>query len=87
MPTIHPTAILDGECDLADDVTIRPNCVLTGPIKIGAGTRLLGNAYLNGPMTVGESNSIYPFVCLGFAPQHAKYDPDKPGEGLTHCRV
>lgn len=83
MPTIHPTATIDGDCDLAEDVTIGPNCVLIGPVTIGPGTRLLGNAYLNGPITLGADNSVYPYACLGFAPQHAKFDPDKPGLGLA----
>lgn len=86
MPTIHPTAILEGDIDLADDVVIGPNCVLTGttgPVKVGAGTTLIGNVYLHGPLTMGSGNVVYPFACLGFAPQHVKYDPQKPGMGLT----
>lgn len=83
MATVHPTAVLDGEVTLADDVVVGPQCVLTGPITIAAGTRVIGSAYLNGPLTVGEGNVIYPFACLGFAPQHAKYDPQKPGLGTT----
>jgi len=80
--TIHPSAVLDGEINLADDVTIGPGCVLTGRIEIGPGTTLIGSAYLNGPLWVGSRNVIYPFACLGFAPQHLKFDHNMPGEGL-----
>lgn len=80
---IHPTAILEGDVQLADDVVIGPHCVLNGPVTIAAGTRLIGNVYLQGPLTLGERNVIYPFACLGFAPQHAKYDPQKPGLGTV----
>ena len=83
MPAIHPTAILDCRCDVAEDVTIGPHCVLTGAIIIGSGSRLLGNVYLQGPLTIGKNNAIYPFTCLGFAPQHAKYDAEEPGCGLV----
>ncbi len=83
MPTIHPTAALEGDVQLAADVAIGPHCVLTGPITIGAGTRLIGNVYLQGPLTMGCGNVVYPFACLGFAPQHAKFDPNTPGSGLT----
>jgi UDP-N-acetylglucosamine acyltransferase len=83
MAETHSTAIIKGEVDLADDVLIGPHCVLTGPLTIGAGTRLVGNVYLHGPLTIGRGNTIYPFACLGFAPQHAKYDPDEPGHGLV----
>ncbi|MHC4108803.1 MAG: acyl-ACP--UDP-N-acetylglucosamine O-acyltransferase [Planctomycetota bacterium] len=80
---VHPTAILDGEIDLGDDVAIGPHCVLTGSMTIGPGTRLIGHVYLNGPLEIGSNNVIYPFSCLGYAPQHAKYDPTQPGKGLV----
>ena len=83
MPRVHPTASLDGEVELADDVEIGPHCVLTGPITIGAGCRLIGNVWLQGPLTLGERNLLYPFSCLGFAPQDVKWDPAQPGAGLV----
>jgi len=83
MPQIHPTAILEGDVRLADDVIVGPHCVLTGPITIGAGTKLRGHAYLNGPLTIGHRNTIYPFVTLGFAPQDLKWDASVPGAGVV----
>jgi UDP-N-acetylglucosamine acyltransferase len=87
MPEIHPTSHLSGDIDLADDVRVGPGCVLDAPsgtaIRIGAGTRLIGSVYLQGPLTMGERNTIYPFVCLGFAPQDFKWDPANPGAGLV----
>lgn len=82
MPSIHSSAILDGDINLADDVEIGPHCVLTGPITIGSGTKLIGNVYIYGPLTLAKNNVIYPFVCLGFMPQHAQAEPDKPGKGV-----
>jgi len=83
MPEIHPTSIIDGEATLADDVVIGPGCVLSGPVALGPGTRLIGHVYLTGPLTMGRDNLVYPFACIGFAPQHAKYDPREPGLGTT----
>jgi len=82
MPSVHPTAILEGDVKLADDVTIGPHCVITGPVELGSGTKLIGSTYLHGPLWLGENNVVYPFCCLGFAPQHLKFDPATPGEGL-----
>lgn len=82
MPTVHPSAVLDGDVRLADDVRIGPNCVLTGPVTIGAGTSLIGGVYVNGPATLGRDNTLYPFTCVGFAPQHTRYDAKAPGEGV-----
>lgn len=75
-----------GEVELADDVEVGPGCQLDGTmgaISIGPGTRLRGHAYLTGPLTLGERNRVYPFVCLGFAPQSVAFDPDRPGCGLV----
>ncbi|MBT8484200.1 MAG: acyl-ACP--UDP-N-acetylglucosamine O-acyltransferase [Phycisphaerales bacterium] len=83
MPTIHPTAIIEGDVTLADDVEVGPHCVIRGTVRVGAGTRLIGSVYLTGPLTLGTANVVYPFACLGFAPQHAKYDPREPGCGLA----
>jgi len=83
MPEIHPSAILDRDVELADDVVIGPHCVLRGRVRIGAGTQLLGNVYLQGPLELGARNRVWPFTTLGFAPQHLGWDPDRPGAGLA----
>jgi UDP-N-acetylglucosamine acyltransferase len=82
MPEIHPTAIVEGDVELAPGVVVGPHCVLRGPIRIGAGTHLVGSAYLHGPLALGERNVVYPFTTLGFAPQHLDWDPERPGAGL-----
>ncbi|MDA1008227.1 MAG: acyl-ACP--UDP-N-acetylglucosamine O-acyltransferase [Planctomycetota bacterium] len=83
MSRIHPTAIVEGEVNLADGVEVGPYCILRGPITIGEGTVLIQSVHLQGPLTMGAQNICYPTVCLGFAPQHAAYDPSKPGAGLV----
>ena len=86
MADIHPTAVVLGEADLAADVVVGPGCVIDGTlgrVTVGPGTRLYGHAYLYGPLTIGRGNMIYPFVCLGFAPQSIGYDHMQPGSGLV----
>lgn len=82
MPEIHPSAILEGDVDLAPDASVGPGCVLRGPLTVGAGTRLLGHVHLQGPLELGAGNLVYPFACLGFAPQSVGADVAKPGRGL-----
>lgn len=82
MPRIHPTAILSGECELADDVEIGPGCVLSGAVRLGAGVRLIGNCYLSGPVVIGEGTVVYPFACIGFPPQDVKFSPDAVTAGV-----
>ncbi len=83
MPTVHPSAVLSGDIDLDEGVEVGPHCVLTGPLRVGSGTRLIGNVYLNGPLVLGQRNLIYPFVTIGFAPQHRGCDPSYPGAGVV----
>ncbi len=83
MPAIHPTATVDAAAHLADDVVIGPGCLIDGPVRLGAGTRLLGHVVLNGPVTIGAGNTLYPFTCVGYAPQDRKYDPATPGAGVA----
>ncbi len=86
MADVHPTAILSGEIDLADSAAVGPGCVLDatdGPVTVGPHTRLLGNVYLHGPLTIGSGNTIYPFVCIGFAPQSLGFDLAQAGLGVN----
>lgn len=83
MPDIHPTAAISPQAQLADDVVVGPHCTILGAVTIGPGTRLIGHAYLQGPLTLGRNNVVYPFACLGFAPQHRRFDPNSDGAGLV----
>ena len=86
MTDVHPTAILEGQVELAEDVSVGPYCVLDatlGPIELGRGTRLYANVYLYGPLSLGAANVLYPGACLGFAPQSLEYDPARAGRGLV----
>jgi UDP-N-acetylglucosamine acyltransferase len=78
---IHPSAIVNGDVELAAGVVVGAGCVLSGPISIGAGSRLIANVHVHGPLSMGERNVAYPFACFGFAPQSRGYDPDLPGRG------
>ena len=73
MANIHPTAIVDPQVQLAPDVDVGPGCVVQGQVVIESGCRLIGRVYLNGPVTLGQANTLYPFVCVGFEPQHLGY--------------
>ena len=82
MPTIHPTAILEGEIELADDAEIGPYCVLSGPVSLGAGVRLIAHVNLQGPIRIGSGTIVYPNASLGFEPQDYKFLPGSPTAGV-----
>ena len=83
VPTIHPSAIIDKEAELDEDVQIGRACVVTGRVRLGRGTRLLGSVHLQGPASIGADNTIYPFACVGFAPQDLKFDASSDGAGVA----
>ena len=83
MPQIHPSAIVDDQATLAEDVVVGPHCVIEGAVTLGPGTRLVGQCYLKGPMTLGRGNTVYPFATLGFEAQDWKADPDHAGPGTV----
>ena len=77
MKKIHPTAVIDPEASLGEDVEIGPYCVVLGPVTIGARTRLIAHVTLIGDTTLGEANVVYPGAVLGAAPQDLKHGDAK----------
>ncbi len=83
MPAVHPTAIVDPEARLADDVTIGPYCIVQGPVILGAGVQLIAQCHVTGPVTIGDRTRVYPFAAIGFEPQDYKFGPDSVTAGVT----
>ena len=83
VPKIHPTAMLEGDIALSDDVEIGPYCILRGRISLGAGTVLIQNVHLQGPLSMGSGNACYSGVAIGFAPQDKGFHYAKDGAGTV----
>ncbi len=83
MAQVHPTALLEGNITLNDDVVVGPNCVLRGDITIGSGTELIGSSYFTGKLVMGERNIVYPFSSIGFAAQDINYAADQYEPGIV----
>ena len=73
---IHPTALIDDNADIADDVTIGPYCVVGADVKIGAGCELKSHVVIGPHTELGERNVVYPFACLGESPQDKKFNEE-----------
>ena len=83
MSTIHPTAIIDPQAELAADVEVGPYAIIGPNVKIGAGTIVQANAYLSGHTTIGQKCHIFPFACVGMKSQDLKFQ-----EGdITHVEI
>lgn len=73
MTDIAPTAVVDPQAELGDDVTIGPFCVVGPRARIGRGTRLIGHVTILGRTIIGEGNQIFPNAVIGAEPQDLSY--------------
>jgi UDP-N-acetylglucosamine acyltransferase len=71
--SIHPSAIIAADAEIAPDVEIGPLAVIGSGVKIAAGCWIGPHVVIDGPTTIGEQNKIYQFASIGAAPQDLKY--------------
>lgn len=76
MPTIHPTAQISPDAELADDVTVGPFTVIEGPVKLAAGVKIGGHAWISGLTSIGEGTSVGWGAVIGADPQDLSFDPE-----------
>jgi UDP-N-acetylglucosamine acyltransferase len=70
---IAPTAIVDPQAELDDDVEIGHGCLIGPKVSIGRGTRLENNVTITGRTTIGRFNRIFPYAVIGHEPQDLSY--------------
>ncbi|WP_052572671.1 acyl-ACP--UDP-N-acetylglucosamine O-acyltransferase [Haloferula sp. BvORR071] len=75
MPSIHPTAQVSAEAELADDVSVGPFTVIEGPVKLAAGVKIGGHAWISGNTSIGEGCDIGWGAVVGCDPQDLHFDP------------
>ena len=70
---IHPTAIVHPGARLGEGVQVGPYAIVGEHAEIGAGTIIGAHALVTGRTRMGRDNRIFPFACVGEAPQDKKY--------------
>lgn len=73
MPHIHPTAVVDRNAQLADDVVVGPFTVIGPKVRIGQGTVIGSHCVLEARTIMGRYNRVFHHVYLGGEPQDLKY--------------
>jgi len=71
--TVHPTAVVDKNVELADDVEIGPGCVIGPNVKLGERTKLIAHVFIESHTEIGAGNVVFPFAGLGGTPQDLSY--------------
>lgn len=74
---IHPTAIIDSDCQLGENVIIGPYTIIEGNTRIGNGTRIDAFAQIKNFTSLGQNNHVYSYACIGEAPQDIKYKDEE----------
>jgi UDP-N-acetylglucosamine acyltransferase len=71
--SIHPTAIVANGAQIPASCTVGPYCTIGPNVILGEDNELISHVVLDGHLTMGSGNRVYPFACLGVAPQDLKY--------------
>lgn len=70
---VHPTALVAGGAELADDVVIGPYALVGPQVTIGRGTTVGPHAVIEGHTTIGSENRIFQFAAIGAVTPDLKY--------------
>ncbi len=70
---IHPSAIIDPQAKIGDNVTIGPYCIIEADTEIGDHCVLKSHVVVANHTKIGQGNKIYPFASIGEDPQDKKY--------------
>lgn len=71
--SIHPTAVIAPEAELAPDVSVGAYAVIGPGVSIGRGTIVGPHVVIEGSTSIGEGNHIFQFASVGADPQDMKY--------------
>lgn len=70
---IHPTALVADDAVIPASCTVGPFCTVGPHVVLGEDCTLVSHVVLDGHTTLGARNQVFPFACLGIAPQDLKY--------------
>lgn len=82
MTNIHPTAIVDPEAELAEDVSIGPYSIVNGGVKIDGKTKIGPHVLIDSGTIIGKNCKIHKGAILGTPPQDLKFGGEK-----TYLRI
>jgi UDP-N-acetylglucosamine acyltransferase len=74
---IHPTAIINKNAEIDEDVEIGPYSIIGEGVIIEKGTKIGAHAVIEGPSRIGKGCRIFPFASIGAIPQDLKFKGEK----------
>ena len=76
---IHPTAIVDKDAHIEEEVTIGAYAFIGPKVHIGAKSVVHHHATVEGNTRLGQENEIYPYAFIGGKTQDLKFKGGEPG--------
>jgi UDP-N-acetylglucosamine acyltransferase len=73
---IHPTAIIDKNAELDENITIGPFSIIEGDVKIGSGTIIESCVRIHSGTRMGKNNHIFHSATIGGVPQDLGFKPE-----------
>ncbi|MGB2697373.1 MAG: acyl-ACP--UDP-N-acetylglucosamine O-acyltransferase [Candidatus Zixiibacteriota bacterium] len=74
---IHPTAIVDPQTDLAEDVSVGPYSIINSDVRIDKGTKIDSHVLIDSGTIIGKKCRIHKGAILGTPPQDLKFGGEK----------
>lgn len=75
---IHPTALIDKDAELGNDVQVGAYAVIGAGVKLSDCCKIGTHTVIEGNTTIGKNNHISSFVSLGCKPQIFRHKKIKP---------
>jgi len=73
MANVHPTAFVDKQAELDEDVVVSAFAYIGPKVYIGKGTIIKPHTYIEENTKIGKNNIIGPYAVIGAPPQHLEY--------------
>ena len=71
---IHNSCVISKKAIIGKNVEIGPYCNIGDLVELEDDVELISNVHIDGNTKIGKGTKIFPFACLGTAPQDLKYN-------------
>ncbi|MEI7591406.1 MAG: acyl-ACP--UDP-N-acetylglucosamine O-acyltransferase [Deltaproteobacteria bacterium] len=75
--SIHPTAIVSSDAEIASNASIGAYCVIGPSVTIGENSIISNHVVIESHTDIGENCCIYQFTSIGGKPQDLKYEGEE----------
>ena len=71
---IHNSSIISKKAKIGNNVKIGPFCNIGESVQLENDVEILSNVHIEGNTKIGNGTKIFPFACIGTAPQDLKFN-------------